>query len=342
MMKPCRKCLLPFLLVCILLASCTPSPQLPEVVIYTSVDQVYSESILKAFEKQSSIKVRAVYDVEATKTTGLVNRLIAEKSNPQADVFWSGEFVQTIKLKEQGVLQSYAGSSLESIPPEYRDREGYWVAFGGRARILLVSTESLQPSQYPDSIFDLLDEKYAANQVAVANPLFGTTATHAAALYALLGAENAYQFFEALKQRGVQVVDGNSVVRDKVVSGELIFGLTDTDDACAAIQKGASVQIVVPDQGVDAIGTLIIPNTVALIAGASHPEPAKQLMEYLLSVEIEKQLLQTGWINFSLRHTDIELPCPLPDDIKGMDVEYSQIYAALEKSQTALRELFLR
>lgn len=331
-----------FLLLSFSLKACIKPVSTTQVVIYTSVDQVYSEPILKAFEEQSGIKVQAIYDVEATKTTGLVNRLIAEKSKPQADVFWSGEFVQTIKLKERAVLQPYRTRSSESIPSEYRDPEGYWNAFGGRVRILLVNTKSLSPNQYPDSIFDLLDETYSPNQVGMANPLFGTTATHAAALYALLGAERAHQFFEALKKRNLQVVDGNSVVRDKVVSGELVFGLTDSDDACAAIQKGAAVQVLLPDQGVEDIGTLVIPNTVAMIANAPHPEPAQLLIEYLLSPAVEQRLLGSGWINFALRPIDVELPCPLPREIKIMAVEYSQIYAMLEKSQTDLRELFLR
>lgn len=39
-----------------------------ELVVYTSVDQVFSEPILKDFEREMSIKAKAVYDVEATKT----------------------------------------------------------------------------------------------------------------------------------------------------------------------------------------------------------------------------------------------------------------------------------
>ena len=51
-----------------------------EVVVYTSLDKVFSQPVLEKFEKQTGIKVKAVYDSEATKTTGLVNRLIAESN----------------------------------------------------------------------------------------------------------------------------------------------------------------------------------------------------------------------------------------------------------------------
>ncbi|MCX7842293.1 MAG: iron ABC transporter substrate-binding protein, partial [Clostridia bacterium] len=95
-----------------------------QVVIYTSVDQVFSEPVLKAFESETGIRVLPVYDVEATKTVGLVNRLIAEKSKPQADVFWNGEFVQTLVLKEKGLLEKYKPSGASGVPAEFVDSEG--------------------------------------------------------------------------------------------------------------------------------------------------------------------------------------------------------------------------
>ncbi len=61
------------------------------VVVYTSVDQVFSEPVLRACEARQGFKVRAVFDTEETKSTGILNRLIAEAENPQADLFWSGD-----------------------------------------------------------------------------------------------------------------------------------------------------------------------------------------------------------------------------------------------------------
>ncbi len=50
-----------------------------EVVVHTSVDQKFSEPVLKEYEKETGIRVKAVYDTEETKSTGVLNRLIAEK-----------------------------------------------------------------------------------------------------------------------------------------------------------------------------------------------------------------------------------------------------------------------
>ncbi len=48
-----------------------------EVVPYASVDQVFSEPIFRAFERESGIRVRAVFDTEETKSTGVLNRIMA-------------------------------------------------------------------------------------------------------------------------------------------------------------------------------------------------------------------------------------------------------------------------
>src|SRR4051794_40848277 len=59
----------------------------PAVVVYTSQDQEYAEPIFEKFKRETGIRVMPVYDNESAKTIGLVNRLIAEKSHPQCDVF---------------------------------------------------------------------------------------------------------------------------------------------------------------------------------------------------------------------------------------------------------------
>jgi iron(III) transport system substrate-binding protein len=73
------------------LVSCNESPQdrSTEVVVYCSLDRPHSKPILDLFEKETGIRVKALYDTEASKTVGLVNRLIEESRHPQADVFWN-------------------------------------------------------------------------------------------------------------------------------------------------------------------------------------------------------------------------------------------------------------
>lgn len=326
----------------IFLAACGGGSDDRTVVVYTSVDQMYSEPILKEFEERTGIKVQAVYDVEATKTVGLANRLISEKDRPLADVFWNGETLETLRLKDEGVLAPFESPSAAAISPQFVDPEGYWVGIAGRARVIIVNTDLLSPDEYPVSIYDLLDPRWPADQVGIAYPMFGTTSTHAAALYAYLGEKQAREFFQGLSDRGVRVVDGNSVTKDMVAAGQLAFALTDTDDACLAIKDGSPVTVVFPDQLEGGMGTLVIPNTVAFINGAPHPEEAQALIDYLLSEEVERAVMASGWSHLPVRPLVVEQECFDVTGIAGMNVEYELLFDWLEPSRSELSELFIR
>ena len=344
----------------VLLGACQARPPERTVVVYTSVDQVYSEPILKRFEEKTGIRVLPVYDVEATKTTGLVNRLIAEKDRPQADLFWNGEFAQTLLLKDKGVLAPYRPPTAKDLPAQYVDPDGYWTGLAGRARVLLVNTDRISPSESPRSLDDLLLPRWPGAQIGIAYPMFGTAATHAAALYAAWGPERARDWHARLKSRGVRVVDGNSVVRDLVAGGQLMMGLTDTDDACGALKKGAPVALVFLDQDEKGLGTLVIPGTVALIAGGPHPPEAKALLDFLASKEVEQMLAASGWSQIPLRAVSEQPVCAapaggtdvpkeqrgnaaaLPGQVKGMAVGLAETYRLLEDAKRDLSDLFIR
>ncbi len=311
-----------------------------EVVVYTALDQIFSEPVLKAFEQQYNIKVRAVYDVEAVKTTGLVNRLLAEKNTPRCDVFWNNEIMRTILLKRKQLLAPYISPAAHDIPNQFKDPEGYWTGFAARARVLVVNTNLVSQANYPASLQDLLSAQWKG-KIAMANPLFGTTATHVAALYATNGAQAAAAFWEGVRTNQVNIVDGNSVVRDMVGAGSVHFGITDTDDANMGIISGMPIKMIFPDQADK--GTLVIPNTVALIKGGPHLAAAKKLIDFLLSPQVEQQLARSGAAQIPLRK-GIALPDGQfgLDDISALKVDFEKIADNAEQSTTTIQKLFMR
>ncbi|MCK4729942.1 MAG: extracellular solute-binding protein [Candidatus Aenigmarchaeota archaeon] len=317
------------------------SQQQNEVVIYVAHDQDYSEPILKEFERETGITTKILYDTELTKTVGLVNKLIAEKSNPRADVFWNNEVSRSIQLKNENVFQPYCSPSSIDIPAQYKDGNCYWTGFAARARVILYNTNLVSEEEEPNSFLEFADEKWKG-KTCIANPLFGTTGTHVASLFALFGDEKAKQFFLDLKENEIQIVSSNSMVRDQVVAGECWVGITDTDDANDAIVDKKPVKIVFPDQGNEQIGTLVIPNSVALIKGAPNEKNGKILIDYLLSKEVEKKLSETKAIQIPTR--DVETPKNVPklSEIKGMSVNDYQIFEKLKISGEFVQNIFLR
>lgn len=265
------------------------APSAPEVRVYSSQDRVFATPILDAYQKQSGVKLLPKFDVESTKTVGLANDIIAEKARPRCDLFWNNEILNTLRLKKQGLLEPFKPSHGGEIPATFKAEDGTWYGFAGRARILIVNTKLVAEADRPRGIRDLLDPKWKG-KIGIAKPLFGTTATQAACLFAAWGDEKAKDFYRKLKANGVQVVSGNKQVATGVGSGQFAFGLTDTDDAMGEVEAGSPVAIVYPDRGPNELGTLFIPNTVAIIKGARNIEPARALADYLLSPEVEAAL----------------------------------------------------
>lgn len=283
-----------------------------EVVVYTALDREFSQPVFDEFTRRTGIQVRAKYDTEANKTVGLANLILHERARPRCDVFWNNELLHTLRLQQAGLLAEYRSPVAEAYPAAFRSPSGLWHGFAARARILLVNIDRVPGDRRPRSLEDLLDPQWRG-QTGIAKPLFGTTATQAACLFAAWGPERARAFLGNLAEQGVQVFPGNRQVAQAVASGQLAFGLTDTDDAALEIEKGSRVAIVYPDgnsfgqqtppqpaggaqlpageaQLPAGGGTLVIPNSLAILAGCPHPETARQLVDFLLSAEVEAAL----------------------------------------------------
>ncbi len=264
------------------------------VVIYTALDREFSEPVLLDASRSLAIQVRPKYDVESTKTVGLANAIAAERSRPICDLFWNNEILHTLRLKRQGLLapMNPAPRASSQIPETFRDPDGTWFGFAARARILLVNTKLLpDPENRPGSLLDLAAPSWKG-RAGMAKPLFGTTATHAACLFAAWGPQLARDFFTRVRDNETRILSGNKQVALAVSAGEIAFGFTDTDDALVEIDGGQPVAIVYPDQGPapDALGTLFIPNTLAAIRNAPHPDAAARLADQIVSAATEQRL----------------------------------------------------
>ncbi len=204
-----------------------PSTGKRVVVVYVSHDQVFSEPILKDFEKDTGIQVRAVYDTEETKSAGAMNRLIAEKNNPQADVYWANEPIRAEVLRQRGIAAPYVSSSAAEIPETFRAPNGYWTGFAARARILIVH-HGVDPK--PTSVFSYRDPRWR-DRTVIANPLFGTTTDQIAALFVQLGDERVKVFMKELHDNAVKISPSNGDSADLVARGEFAFSLVDSDES---------------------------------------------------------------------------------------------------------------
>ncbi len=312
----------------------------PEVVVYTALDAEFSAPIFADFEAATGVDVREKFDTEATKTVGLAQAIIEERARPRCDVFWNNEILNTLRLEARGLLDCYHPPIAESYPAMYRSPEGTWHGFAGRARVLIVNTEVVPEDERPESIHDLAGERWRG-KAGIAKPLFGTTATHAACLFAHWGEEKAKEYFRELKANDVEILAGNKQVALSVAGGRLAFGMTDTDDAIIEVEKGLPVAIVYPDQGEEGLGTLFIPNTLAIIRGGPNPEAARRLVDYLLSPSVEARLAAGPSAQIPLNPAvEAEPRVETPQTIEPMPVDFAAAAASWETARRFIRDEF--
>jgi iron(III) transport system substrate-binding protein len=328
------------------LASTGCSQSSPRVVLYCAQDEEFAELVFDDFQKRTGVSIAPHYDTEATKSVSLYEELLREKDRPRCDVHWNNEILSTIRLQRLGLLEPYASPSAAPYPATAKAKDDSWHAFAARARVLLVNTKLVPEGERPRSLLELADPRWK-DKVAVAKPQFGTTATQAACLFEVLGPEKAKEFYRGLRANA-RILAGNKPVAEAVGAGVVAVGMTDTDDAIAEVREGKPVVIVFPDadrpKG-DRMGTLFIPNTVAVIRGCPHPEGARRLVDYLLSAAVEKRLAESASCQIPLNpevHAALPKEIRTPRDVKAMDVDFDKAADLWDEVQEFLAKEFAR
>lgn len=328
----------------------------PDLVVRISLDQVFSEALVKEFEAETGLRVKPQFDIEQTKTVGHVRAILEEaKTHPRTDVFWNNEVAQTIRLAEAGLLEPYASPSAEGIPALFRDPEGRWTGFAARARVLIVNTDLVPEGQEPTGTLDLFDPRWEG-KCGIARPLTGTTLTHATALYQVMGEAWTTDFMTRLQAANaagdVALPNSNGVAMKQVESGELAWAFTDTDDFNVSRMDGKPVKRVYPDQTdaegclmVDGapIGTLLIPNTIMLLKDAPHAENGKRFIDWVLRKEIERRLAESRSAQIPVRD-DVPRPAHVGriGDFRAMEVDYGDLGRTIAARTEALNGIFNR
>lgn len=342
-------------LLVVALSGCVPRAE-NEVTLYAAADREFATPILDGFERSKpDVSIVRQYDIESSKTLGLVARIEGEAKNPKCDCFWNNEIMHTLRLQKKGLLQSRRWPIPDTWPKAYRSSDGTWVGFAARARVLLINKQKLpDPLVWPQSVLELASPKWKS-RCGLAFPIYGTTATHMAVLAShaeIVRSQNQEspwmanthldwsRWIEAVKSNAI-VLAGNKQVAIAVGRGDLDWCLTDTDDAMIEKESGQPVELVFPDQGVGEIGTLFIPNTLAVLRNAPHPVAAAELANYLIGEKVESRLVMSDGAHFPIWPTSTESSRAAPGaPIRWAEVSFEKAADRWENLIDQLQRLF--
>ena len=245
------------------------------------------DQIAQAFEEETGIKVELL-----TMSSGeVLTRLQAEKSNPQTDVWFGGGSDAFIQAAEEGLIEAYDSPNRENVLAAFRDEEGYWTGVSLVVVGFLVNDDRLGDKglPMPEAWTDLSDPVYG-DELMASNPnTSGTAYTTVSGVLQVMGEEAGWVYLDQMYANIPYLEKSGSGPAQKALAGEYAIGIVPDPHNAPLQNPDAPLTPVFPADGV-----LAWPSPVALVAGAKHPNNAKRFIDWCLSPEGQKVLMEAS------------------------------------------------
>jgi len=249
-----------------------------ELVLYTASNEKIERVMMEAFKiKYPDINVSTI-----NMSTGpIVERAIAEKANPQADVIWMINGIALEQLKAAGALEPYVPKN-SPVVEDFRDDDGFYMGHNATVMAMAVNTKLLKEKNLPmpTTWEDLIKPVYKGAITVAAPTKSGTGLSIFSTMVDMFG----WNFIDNLHQNIFQYNSSGSAAARQTASGETVIGLSYDGAILQQVNAGVPVEMV--------IGR-ISPNVVegaGLLAGAPHAEEGKIFLDWLFSEDGAKVL----------------------------------------------------
>jgi iron(III) transport system substrate-binding protein len=263
------------------------SAKAAEVNVYSFRQEFLMQPIVKAFEKESGIKVNIVFAKK-----GLLNRLEAEGANSPADLLLTSNFSKLQQAKDKGLTQAIESAQLNAnIPAQFRDNENHWYGLTQRVRAIYASKDRVKEGEIT-SYEDLAQEEWYG-RICTRSGKHSYNLALIASMIAHHGEADAETWLAGVKYNLARKPTGNDRGQVKgIFSGECDLSLgnsyylgkmmTNEDQ----IAWADSVRIIFPNQ--EDRGAHVNISGVAMTASAKNTNEAQAFMEFLSSGMAQK------------------------------------------------------
>lgn len=265
---------------CLLVAG-PASAQKTQLTVYTALETDQLKAYQAAFERANpNIEIVWVRD-----STGVITaKLLAEKSNPKADVVMGVAATSLAVLEAEGMLIPYAPAGLDRIDPKYRDSKNppAWVGMDVYGAVICFNTVEAAKRNLPkpETWKDLLKPVYK-EQIVMPHPASsGTGFFDVSAWLQMWGEAEGWKYMDGLHQNIAQYMHSGSRPCASAANGEYVMGISFEYRANREKAQGKPIDLIFPKEG---LGWEL--EASAIHKGTKNLAAAQKLMDWSISDE---------------------------------------------------------
>lgn len=296
-----------------------------DLVIYSPHPMDMTDYIVREFRQRTGIRVKVI----SGGTGDLIDKVRKQADGVKADLFWGGGIESLETIKDQ--FQEYRSSEQAEIVDVYTSSHNLWSPFSVLPVVIIYNTKLVSGKLVPGSWSSLLDP-YFKDHVIMADP--ATSGSAFTILVTMLrtmsegkgGKADAWPFVgRFITQLGPGgFVPGSTTVYNSVAEGEFFAGITFENSALSLKKAGKDIDYRYPSEGTSAV-----PDGIALLKQAPHPEKAKRFIDFVLGHDVQS-ILMSKWFRRSVRK---DVPAYQPDLSRLNIIDYPISESAAMRSQ---------
>src|SRR3984885_10074835 len=239
-----------------------------------------TQTLVTAFEQQTRLHVNVRYNDEDS----FADEIIAEKSHPIADVFYTENSPALEYLQNQGLLASVDAATLAKTASKYDSPQGDWVGVSARVSLLIYNPSLISESQLPTSVLQLANPKYKGKLAFAAGETdFQPIVTSVIKAY---GQAAAITWLDGIKSNAAaHIVPDNETIANDVNRGQVAFGVINEYYwyrlEAEVGKSGMHSQIT--HFAPDSPGYVIDVSGAAVLKSSKHQADAQKFLAFLVS-----------------------------------------------------------
>ena len=283
----------------IALAGCNKETQ--ELRVYAIIHDEEAQALTELFTQKTGIPATFL-----RATTGeLVNRVIAEKDDPQADILLGGASSYHIQANEAGALHSYASPLAKKVPPYAVASDNTWTGFCVLTLGIGVNKARFAAKfpgiAIPRTWEDLLNPAFKGEIVMTDPAASSTSYLFVQGQLQRLGWDAGWNYLLSLAQSVGQFPDSGSAPPKLIGTGEYAIGIAYLHALTKYRAQGFDIQLVAPPQSVGDV------DCISILKNTKHLDAAKKFVDFMLSVEAQELM------------SSLDFTTPVNPDAKGVE-----------------------